>query len=114
MLPLDIKYVDSRYDDEKETWKYEDTANPEVPAELVDPVGTRATSEDDWEKFCFVVVRKHTRTDDSRRTKVSIEFVIKSDHLRAALKAVMVNVSGISWVSEPLEVSFLRHRFVEV
>lgn len=106
VLPLDIKYVDSRYDETNSAWEYEDTTNPEVPAELVQPVGTTATSDDnDWEKYCFVVVRKHTRDDEKRRSTISIQLVIKSQYLRSALEAVMTDASGISWVSEPLEVS---------
>ncbi|KAI0755321.1 P-loop containing nucleoside triphosphate hydrolase protein [Daedaleopsis nitida] len=104
VLPLDVKYVNSRYVEENSAWEYEDTSNPEVPAELVQPVGTRATSDDnDWEKYCFVVVRKHTRDDEKRRSTISIELVVKSQYLRTALETVMTDARGISWASEPLE-----------
>ena len=58
-LTLDIKYVDSKYDEEKSAWEYEDTANHDVPAELVQPVGTHTTDENDsWDKASTRAVRR--------------------------------------------------------
>ncbi len=105
-LELGIKYVDSKYDDDKNVWDYEDTTNPDVPAELVQPVGTDTSDADsDWSKFCFVVVRKHSRAQEKHKRTISFEVVIKSRYLRTACQDVMQQVRGISWVSEPLAVS---------
>ncbi|RPD62803.1 P-loop containing nucleoside triphosphate hydrolase protein [Lentinus tigrinus ALCF2SS1-6] len=102
-LELGIKYVDSKYDEEKNVWDYEDTSNPDVAAELVQPVGTDTSDENsDWSKFCFVVVRKYSRAQEKHKRTISFEVVIKSSYLRTACRDVMQQVRGISWVSEPL------------
>ncbi|TFK87612.1 P-loop containing nucleoside triphosphate hydrolase protein [Polyporus arcularius HHB13444] len=102
-LELGIKYVDSKYDEDKNVWDYEDTTNPDVPAELVQPVGTDTSDADsDWSKFCFVVVRKHSRAQEKHKRTISFEVVIKSRYLRTACQDAMQQVRGISWVSEPL------------
>lgn len=110
-LELGIKYVDSKYDEEKNVWDYEDTTNPDVPAELVQPVGTDTSDENsDWGKFCFIVVRKHSRAQEKHKRTISFEVVIKSSYLRTACRDVMQQVRGVSWVSEPLTVSIAFSR----
>ena len=70
-LELGIKYVDSKYDEEKNVWDYEDTTNSDVPAELVQPVGTDTSDENsDWGKFCFIVVRKHSRAQEKHKRTI--------------------------------------------
>lgn len=104
-LNLDIKFVDSRYEEEKNVWEYEDTKNLDIPAEQVQPLGTNtADDKNSWEKYCFVVVRKHLRVPQGQPRTIVIEIVIKSPYLRTACKEVMQGLSGISWVSEPLTV----------
>lgn len=102
----DIKYVDSRYDEDKDSWEYEDTVNAETPAEHVVPIGSDTTkSNAGWEEYCFVVVRKYSRPpDDKSKSKISFSLIINSPYLRAVCKEVMAEARDISWLSEPLEV----------
>ncbi|PIL28926.1 hypothetical protein GSI_08973 [Ganoderma sinense ZZ0214-1] len=98
-LNLDVKFIDSRWDERYQSWMYNDTANPEIPAELVQPVGTEAEGSDCREKYCFVVVRKYSR--DLVPT-INFEIVLKSPYLITACKNVMADVPGVSWNSEPI------------
>ena len=103
-LRLDVKYVDSRYKD-PDGWDYNDTENAgDVPAELVEPLGME-TSDDSWDEYCFVVVRKFP---DPNRLASKDDFVfqvvVKSPYLLKALKDIIGQVPGISWTAEPLEV----------
>ncbi|PIL28925.1 hypothetical protein GSI_08972 [Ganoderma sinense ZZ0214-1] len=101
-LNLDVKFVDSRWDEETDSWKYNDTANPDIAAELVQPMGADATDSDSWEAYCFVVVRKHSKmSEDSRRT-ITFEIVLKSPYLITACQSVMADVRGVSWTSQPI------------
>ncbi len=105
-LEMGIKYVDSKYDEDNDAWEYEETSNPNVSAELVQPIGTDTSDEDsDWSKFCFVVVRKHKREEEKHKRTISFEIVIKSSYLLTACRDVMQQAQGISWVSEPVIVS---------
>ncbi|KAI0755309.1 P-loop containing nucleoside triphosphate hydrolase protein [Daedaleopsis nitida] len=111
-LTLDVKHVDSRYDDGKDAWDYKDITDTSVPAERVQPVGTNTAHDESWSKYCFVVVRKHEQAeskgkdDDDKKKKdtISFDIVVKSPYLRAVCREAMAGAHGISWVSEPLEV----------
>ncbi|PIL28931.1 hypothetical protein GSI_08978 [Ganoderma sinense ZZ0214-1] len=98
-LNLDVKFVDSRWDEESDSWKYNDTANPDIPAELVQPMGAEAAGSRSWEEFCFVVVRKHSR---GLRPTITFEIILKSPYLITACKNVMADVRGVSWNSQPI------------
>ena len=106
---LGIKYVDSRWSDDPSGWKYEDTSKAgEVPAEKVQPQGLETSSDDSWEGFCFVVVRKHPKPqegkEDNAKRQITFEIVIKSPHLLSVCKEVMCNLRGVSWTSAPVTV----------
>ena len=104
-LKLDVKFVDSRWEEDSESWKYSDTSNPDVPAEQVQPMGTETTGSDDWEDFCFVVVRKHEKSEEKSQRTITFEIVLKSPYLVKACQDVIGDVRGISWSSEPIKVS---------
>ena len=104
---LDVKYVDSRYKEEDPSgWEYEDTPNPgDVPAELVQPLGIE-TTDDSWDEYCFVVVRKYPTPEEkaSGNRQIVFEIVIKSVYLLKACKDVIGDVRGLSWSSQPVTV----------
>ncbi|TBU51690.1 P-loop containing nucleoside triphosphate hydrolase protein [Dichomitus squalens] len=102
-LKLDVKFVDSRWEEESDSWKYNDTTNPDVPAEQVQPVGTETTGSDDWEEFCFVVVRKHSKSQEKSQRTITFEIVLKSPYLVQACQDVIGDVRSISWNSEPIK-----------
>ena len=104
-LNLDVKFVDSRWDEESDSWKYTDTANPDVPAEQVQPVGAEATDTNSWAEYCFVVVRKHSKESKNSKRTITFEIVLKSPYLITACRNVMADIRGVSWDSEPITVS---------
>lgn len=119
-LTLDVKQVESRYNDSKDAWDYKDITDTSVPAERVQPVGTNTAHDESWNKYCFVVVRKHEeaeskgKADDGDKKKkdaISFDIVVKSPYLRDVCHEAMAGVHGISWVSEPLEVRFFAMAF---
>ena len=100
-----VKTVDHYWHAEEKAWKHKDTTS-DVPAELVQPVGSGASS-DDWEEFCFVVVRRHPKPKENNEgtRQIAFEIVVKSPYLLKACKEVMAHVRGISWNSPPVTVS---------
>ena len=104
-LNLDVKFVDSRWDEESDSWKHSDTTNPDIPAEQVQPMGAEATDSDSWEQYCFVVVRKHSKTSENSRRTITFEIVLKSPYLITACRNIMSDVRGVSWNSQPITVS---------
>ena len=100
-----IKCVDHYWNADDKAWKHKDTTS-DIPAELVQPVGSGASS-DDWEEFCFVVVR---RLPDPRRPHeqtIGFKVVVKSPHLLNVCRDIIGQVPGLSWNSQPVEVSAL-------
>ncbi|KAH9925953.1 P-loop containing nucleoside triphosphate hydrolase protein [Epithele typhae] len=101
---LDIKYVDSRYKEDPEGWENEDTPNAgDVAAELVQPLGME-TSDESWDGYCFVVVRKHPTPEEKANgnRQIRFEIVLKSRYLVQACQEVMGDLPGISWTSQPV------------
>ncbi len=100
---MKIKTVDHYWHASDEAWKYKDTES-DIPAELVEPVGSGARS-DDWNEFCFVVVRK---MPDPRRTygdkSINFRIVVKSPYLQDVCQEIIGQVPGLSWNSQPVEV----------
>lgn len=116
-LNLDIKFVDSQWDEESDSWKYNDTVNPDTPAELVQPMGAEATDSNSWEEYCFVVVRKLSKNSENPRRTITFEIILKSPYLIQACRNVMADVRGISWTSQPITVSaahVLRIRYCRI
>ena len=105
-LNLDIKLVDSRWDEESDSWKHSDTTNLDIPAEQVQPMGAESTDSNSWEQYCFVVVRKHSKSQEKSQRTIQFEIVIKSTYLLKACQDVIGDIRSISWSSQPIEVSF--------
>ena len=112
IFKLDVKYVDAKYNEEDPAgWQNEDTPNPgDVPAELVQPLGME-TSDDSWDDYCFVIVRKHPTPEQKAQgdRQVCFEIVVKSSYLLKACKDVIGDISGLSWDSQPV---IVRRRFM--
>ena len=99
-----VKTVDHYWHAEEKAWKHKDTTS-DIPAELVQPVGSGASS-DDWKEFCFVVVRTFPRTRaDEEEKEPTFHIVIKSPYLLQACKDVVQKVPGLSWNDDPVQVS---------
>ncbi|KAI0772989.1 P-loop containing nucleoside triphosphate hydrolase protein [Trametes elegans] len=96
---LKIKRVDNYWSSWSDSWKYRNTGSG-VVAENVRAVGN-GPSNDPWQNFCFVVVRKVPRRNEEE--EITYKIVIKSLYLRAACKDVIQQVPGISWTADPLE-----------
>lgn len=107
---LKIKRVDHFWSNWSKGWKYRNTGSS-VIAEAVRPVGN-GTTNDPWQNFCFVVVRKFPQQQNDLEDEIKYKIVIKSPYLLKACKDVIGNVPGVSWTAEPLEVSsaFLHSR----
>lgn len=105
---LKIKRVDHFWSTWSKGWKYRNTGSS-VVAEAVRPVGN-GTTNDPWQNFCFVVVRKFPQQQNDLEDEIKYKIVIKSPYLLKACKDVIGNVPGVSWTAEPLEVpsAFLR------
>jgi hypothetical protein len=65
----------------------------------------KASDNDAWKEFCFVVVRSLPRVEDSLH-KPTFKVVIKSEYILTACKDVFQTLPGISWTADPLEVCF--------
>ena len=104
-LIMSFKRVDHYYNTGDKAWKHKDT-DSELPAEAAQPVGGVAVTDNDWDKFDFVVVRK---LPDPRRPydnpTVTFKVVLKSSHLLNACREVIGEVPRLSWNSKPVEVS---------
>lgn len=99
---LKIKRVDHFWSTWSKGWKYRNTGSS-VIAEAVRPVGN-GTTNDPWQNFCFVVVRKFPQQQNDLEDEIKYKIVIKSPYLLKACKDVIGNVPGVSWTAEPLEV----------
>ena len=101
---MQVKTVDHYWNANDKAWKHRDS-DSDVPAELVQPVGGGA-STDDWKEYGFVVVRRmpdpRSRTNDHT---IKFKIVVKDSHLLKACREVIGAVPGLSWNSEPVEVS---------
>lgn len=104
-LRLDIKFVDSRWEEASDSWKYTDTDNPDTPAEQVQRIGAEATDSSSWEEYCFVVIRKHSEASKDSKPTITFEIVLKSLYLIKACRNVMADIRGVSWNSQPVTVS---------
>ncbi|EIW53206.1 P-loop containing nucleoside triphosphate hydrolase protein [Trametes versicolor FP-101664 SS1] len=98
---LKIKRVDHFWSTWSKGWKYRNTGSS-VVAEAVRPVGN-GTTNDPWQNFCFVVVRKFPQQQNDLEDEIKYKIVIKSPYLLKACKDVIGNVPGVSWTAEPLE-----------
>ncbi|KAI0708424.1 P-loop containing nucleoside triphosphate hydrolase protein [Earliella scabrosa] len=97
-----VKRVDHYWNAEDQAWKHKDTTS-DVPAELVQPVGSGASS-DDWEEFCFVVVRGLPDPwAAAQEQTISFKIVVKSPHLLNVCRGIIGQVPGLSWNSQPVE-----------
>ena len=110
---LDIKFVDSRWFEDDDTWnlKYVDTEGESIAAEKVQPVGVTTASDDSWDGYCFVVVREYSKPKDKddKNLQISFKVIIKSAHLLKACMEVMGTLRGVSWNSPPVTVRFLAN-----
>lgn len=107
---LKIKKVDYYWSSWSKTWKYKNTGSKVTP----DSVGfgsmltsPSTASNDPWQGFCFVVVRKLPGADEVPSVEPTFQVVVKSPYLVSACKRVMGYIPGISWSADPLEVRFL-------
>ena len=98
---MQFKTVDHCWNASKQTWKYKDS-DSDVLAELVQPVGG-GTNTDGWKEYGFVIVRKMPGPD--HRQNIKFKIVVKDSHLVKACRGVIGEVPGLSWNSEPVEVS---------
>ena len=103
---MQFKTVDHCWNDRKQEWKYKDS-DSDVLAELAQPVGG-GTNIDGWKDYGFVIVRKMPGPDFRTRTvdqTIKFKIVVKDSHLVKACRRVIEEVPGLSWNSEPVEVS---------
>ncbi|KAI0816925.1 P-loop containing nucleoside triphosphate hydrolase protein [Trametes gibbosa] len=98
----DIKHVDHVYNAQSNAWEYLDTKS-DVLAEMVTPFGS-AVRSGEWRNYCFAVVRKFPMIQTPGKV-ITFRIVIISTHLLQACKKVMGSVEGVSWTSDPLELS---------
>lgn len=105
---MHVKTVDHYWNASDKAWKHKD-ADSDVPAELVQPVGGGANT-DDWKEYGFVVVRKmpdpRNRLPNDQIIKFKI--LVKDAHLMKACREVIGQVPGLSWNNEPVEVSHVE------
>ena len=98
---MQFKTVDHYWNSSKQAYNYKDS-DSDVLAELVQPVGG-GISIDDWKEYGFVIVRRMPGPDHSQTIKFKI--VVKDSYLVKACRGVIGEVPGLSWNSEPVEVS---------
>jgi hypothetical protein len=96
---LKVKRVDYYYSRWSKTWKYKNMGDKVTP-EMV-PIGGSSGGNDQWQQYCFVVVRTIPRKEEEPTFSV----IIKSHYLQQACKDVIQYVPGISWNADPLTVS---------
>ena len=105
---MSIKTVDYEWNASTKAYQYQDSTS-DVPAELFQPEGGDGgggASIDDWKEYVFVVVR--TMPDPrsfSNDQTVKFKIVVKDPHLVKACREIIGEVPGLSWNSEPVEVS---------
>ncbi|TFK89400.1 P-loop containing nucleoside triphosphate hydrolase protein [Polyporus arcularius HHB13444] len=100
---MQVKTVDHYWNPSDKSWKHKDT-DSDVPAELVQPVGGGA-STDDWKEYGFVVVRKMPDPRNRLPNDQTIKFkiLVKDSHLLKACREIIGQVPGLSWNNEPVE-----------
>ena len=64
-----------------------------------------------WPGHCFVVIRTIPQKDEDKAKSPQHKFHIKSPYLLKAIKDVMKEIEGISWITEPLEVRIQKLPF---
>ncbi|GJJ06516.1 hypothetical protein Clacol_000708 [Clathrus columnatus] len=93
---LKIKKVDHYYSRWQKKWKYANTGSNVIPEMRVAP----SDSKDEWQQFCFVVVRE---IPDGADIPPYFRIVVKSPYLLRACKEVVGEVVGVSWTVVPLQ-----------
>ncbi|KAJ3556388.1 hypothetical protein NM688_g2058 [Phlebia brevispora] len=100
-LNLKIKRVDHYWSRWTKQWKYKNTGDKVKPEKV--PLGS-PSGNDAWRDYCFVVVRKLPKADELAQ-EPTYHIVIKSPYLVQACKNVVQEIRGVSWNSEPLQLS---------
>ncbi|KAI0329767.1 P-loop containing nucleoside triphosphate hydrolase protein [Cubamyces sp. BRFM 1775] len=104
---LKIKRVDHYFSRWSEQWKYRNTGSSVVveavpPGPVASVANAVTPSNDPWQEFCFVVVRKLPQERKSKESP-TYKVVIKSPYLVKACTDVMKYVPGLSWTVGPIE-----------
>ena len=97
---LKVKRVDYYYSRWSKAWKYKNMGD-KVTAEMA-PIGGSSGSNDQWQQYCFVVVRTLPRKEEQEPT---FSVIVKSSYLIQACKNVIKYVPGLSWNADPVTVS---------
>lgn len=101
---LKVKRVDYYYSRWSKTWKYKNMGDKVTPE--MAPLGGSSGGNDQWQQYCFVVIRTIPRKDEQEPV---FSVVIKSPYLLQACKDVIQYVPGISWNADPLTVSIRNY-----
>lgn len=102
---LKVKRVDHYYSSWSKCWKYKNSGSAVIP-EMRTNVN-RNNTNDPWQGYCFVVVRKLPKKSDAEiGAEPTFQIVIKSPYLLKACNYVMQDIPGVSWTAQPLEVMF--------
>ncbi|KAI0088346.1 P-loop containing nucleoside triphosphate hydrolase protein [Irpex rosettiformis] len=94
---LKVKRVDYYYSRWSKAWKYKNMGD-KITAEMT-PIGSSSGGNDQWQQYCFVVVRTLPREEDQEPT---FSFIIKSPYLLQACKDVIQYIPGLSWNADPV------------